>query len=99
MNIPEFLFFIFALQRICLINVRNTSKKMTVSEDYYLATKGLTFFPLLMTLIATQVGGGIILGATEEAYRFGWSIIFYPLGAALGLIVLGLGIGRKLAQF
>lgn len=97
MNIPAFVFFIFVLQGICLIVGRNSSKKIATSDDYFLASKGITFFPLLMTFIATQIGGGMILGATEEAYKYGWAIIFYPLGISLGLIFLGLGVGRKLA--
>lgn len=44
-------------------------------------------------------GGGLVLGAAEEAYQFGWSVLLYPLGASLGLILLGLGFGKKLAQF
>lgn len=31
-------------------------------------------------------------------FRFGWPVLFYPLGAALGLIVLGSGFGRRLAE-
>ncbi len=53
----------------------------------------------MMTFLATKVGGGVILGASEEAYRFGWAVILYPFGAALGLIVLGCGVGRKLSEF
>jgi len=53
----------------------------------------------MMTFLATQVGGGLVLGAADEAYHFGWSVLLYPLGASLGLIVLGAGIGRKLSEF
>ena len=56
-------------------------------------------FPLTMTFLATIVGGGVVLGAAEEAYKFGWAVLFYPLGSSLGLILLGLGVGRKLAEF
>ncbi|KAF3362231.1 Uncharacterized protein PHSC3_001198 [Chlamydiales bacterium STE3] len=98
MNITAFIFSIFALQGLCLIVGGKSSKSMSSQEDYFLAGKGISFFPLLMTFLATQVGGGIILGATEEAYRYGWPILLYPLGASLGLIFLGLGVGRKLAQ-
>jgi solute:Na+ symporter, SSS family len=98
MNTTVFLLFLFGLQAICFIVGRRSSKGLNTQEDYFLAGKGIRFFPLLMTFLATQVGGGLVLGSAEEAYQFGWSVLFYPLGAGLGLIALGLGIGRKLAE-
>ena len=52
-----------------------------------------------MTFVATQIGGGLVLGAAEEAYKFGWTVLLYPLGACLGFVVLALGIGKKLARY
>ncbi|MCB1213339.1 MAG: sodium:solute symporter family protein [Chlamydiia bacterium] len=74
------------------------SKGQKTNEDYFLMGRKLSFFPLCMTLLATQVGGGSFIGAAEEAYRSGWIVLIYPLGAALGLCVLGLGFGAKLRQ-
>lgn len=51
-----------------------------------------------MTLLATQIGGGALLGASEEAFMRGWGVIFYPLGMVLGLAVLGLGYGAKMRK-
>lgn len=99
MNITAFILFLFGLQLICLFLAKKFSKNLKTSEDYYLAGKSLKFFPLMMTFLATQVGGGLILGSAEEAFQFGPWVLFYPLGASLGLIILGLGIGRRLAEF
>jgi SSS family solute:Na+ symporter len=99
MNISFFMFCLFFLQVICFIVGSRSSKGLKNQEDYFLAGKTIRFFPLMMTFLATQVGGGLVLGAAEEAYRFGWSVIFYPLGASLGLILLACGIGKKMAQF
>jgi len=99
MNIMWFVFFIIGLQIICLYVGKQSAKNLQNQEDYFLAGKNLSFFPLTMTFIATQIGGGIILGSAEEAYRIGWVAILYPLGCVLGLLVLGLGLGRKLAKF
>ena len=52
-----------------------------------------------MTFVATQIGGGLVLGAAEEAYQFGWTVLLYPLGACLGFVVLALGVGKNLARF
>lgn len=99
MNMPVFVFLLFSLQLIYWLVGRSTSKNLQGKEDYFLAGKQVRFFPLMMTFLATQVGGGVILGAADEAYHFGWPVLFYPLGAALGLILLGCGVGRRLAGF
>ena len=98
MDISLFLFVLFGLQALCFLVSWNSSKGMKTSDDYFLAARKVRFFPLMMTFVATQVGGGLVLGAAEEAYKFGWSVLFYPLGASIGLVLLGLGMGRKLAE-
>ncbi len=98
MNVFLFLFVLFGLQALSFFVGWKSSKGMRTSDDYFLANRKVRFFPLMMTFIATQVGGGLVLGAAEEAYKFGWSVLFYPLGASIGLILLGLGMGRKLAE-
>ncbi len=67
-------------------------------EGYFLMGRQLGLLPLTMTLLATQVGGGTLLGAAEEAYTHGWGVIFYPLGMVIGLLILGLGYGAKLRR-
>lgn len=99
MNLTFFVFALFALQTLYWMIGKFSSQNVKGKEDYFLAGKNVRFFPLMMTFFATQVGGGLVLGAADEAYRYGWSVLFYPLGASLGLIVLGLGIGKKLAEF
>lgn len=99
MNIPIFVSMLFALQLFYWLVGKRASNNSSVKEDYFLAGKSVRFFPLMMTFLATQVGGGIVLGAADEAFHHGWPVLLYPLGAALGLVVLGAGIGRKLATF
>lgn len=99
MNIPIFIGLLFCLQFFYWLVGRQASKNLKNQEDYFLAGKSVQLFPLMMTFLATQVGGGVILGAADEAYLFGWPVLLYPLGAAFGLILLGCGIGRKLAGF
>ncbi len=99
MDFTLFFTILFLLLGFCTYAGRQASKNLTDQEDYFLAGKGITFFPLMMTLVATQVGGGLVLGSAEEAYRFGWPVILYPLGASLGFLFLASGIGRRMAQF
>ena len=99
MNISIFLFLLFVLQGLYWLVGFLSSRKVASHEDYFLAGKQVRFFPLMMTFLATQVGGGLVLGAAEEAFSFGWTVLLYPLGAALGLILLGSGTGKRLARF
>lgn len=99
MNVVLFISILFGLQFFYWLIGRYASRNSKNQEDYFLAGKSVRFFPLMMTFLATQVGGGVVLGAADEAYRFGWPVLLYPLGAAFGLILLGCGIGRRLAGF
>ena len=99
MDMTAFISVLAILQLICLWVGKKASNGLDNQEEYFLAGKGVRFFPLLMTFLATQVGGCLILGAAEEAYRFGWTVLLYPLGASLGFLVLALGVGKKMAQF
>lgn len=99
MNVIVFVVSFFILQFVCLIIGKKASKQLETQEDYFLAGRSIRFFPLLMTLIATQIGGGLILGSAEEAYRYGWYVLLYPFGASLGLILLAAGVGKRLSQF
>lgn len=97
MNPYLFILMLFCLQFFYWLVGRKASKNVKGQEDYFLAGKNVRFFPLMMTFLATQVGGGAIMGSAEEAYIFGWPVLLYPLGMALGLMLLGCGVGRRLA--
>lgn len=97
MNITLFILLLFGIQLFCWFISRRTSKDLSTQMDYFLAGKRVQFFPLMMTFFAGQVGGGLILGSAEEAYKFGWAVILYPLGAACGLMALGTSLGERLA--
>lgn len=99
MNITIFISLLFTLQFLYWFVGRRASRNLNNRDDYFLAGKSVKLFPLMMTFLATQVGGGVVLGAAEEAYQFGWPVLLYPLGGALGLILLGSGIGKRLAEF
>lgn len=67
-------------------------------EDYYLAGRSLNSTSLILTLMATQVGGGTILGAADKAYECGWLVLYYPLGISLGFFCLAAGLGARFQQ-
>jgi SSS family solute:Na+ symporter len=68
-------------------------------EDYLLSGRSLSTFALTMTIVATQLGGGTLLGSAEEAYRSGWPVLLYPLGSCLGLLFLATGFGARMRAY
>ncbi len=65
-------------------------------KDFFLGGRSLGVFPLVMTFLGTQIGGGFILGTADSAFRQGILGIGYPLGLAIGFFGLGTGFGAKL---
>jgi len=72
------------------------SKKIKNTTDYFLAGRNLGFFSVTLTLVATQIGGGMLLGTSQEAYNVGFYGIMYTIGMSLGFLLLGLGFASKL---
>ena len=75
-----------------------TSAKIKNETDYFLGGRKMGFFYIFMTLLATQLGGGAIVGTAEAAYLHGWKAISYSAGVALGMIFMACGIGAKLRR-
>ncbi|MBD3231234.1 hypothetical protein GF322_01075 [Candidatus Dependentiae bacterium] len=75
------------------------SRGIKTTQDFFLAGKNLGLFYLTFTLVATQIGGGTLLGTSAESYKIGYFGIFYSLGITLGFLFLGLGIASKLRSF
>jgi SSS family solute:Na+ symporter len=51
-----------------------------------------------MTILATQLGGGAIIGAADAAYQHGWIALAYSGGIALGLALLALKFGSRFRE-
>lgn len=98
MNIPLFTTLLILLGASFIWLGKRASRTVKTFEDYFLGGRKLGFFALTMTLLATQLGGGALMGAADEAYKGGWMVIFYPMGMVLGLLLLGLGFGAKLRK-
>jgi SSS family solute:Na+ symporter len=68
-------------------------------EDYFICRSSLKLGWLTLTILATQLGGGTVIGAAETAYSSGWVGCFYSLGIGVGLILMGLFIAPKLKSY
>lgn len=76
------------------------SRGVKTTEDYFLAGRSLGIFPLTISLAATQLGGGFILGTSREAYSYGYIGLMYVVGVCIGFLLLSTtGIASKLRAF
>jgi len=96
MNTNLFLLIFGSLTTIYLIIGTWASKNIKTTQDYFLANRNLGLWPVTFTLIATQLGGGMLLGTSQKAYEIGFLGIFYTLGISLGFIILASGLAGKL---
>lgn len=96
MNVALFLPILFSFAVVYFIVGWITSKKVKTVEGYFLADRSVGVLPLTFTLVATQLGSGLLLGTAERAYKIGLWGILYTLGISLGFIILGLGFAARL---
>lgn len=73
-----------------------TSRKVKTLQSYFLANRSLGVFKLTFTLIATQLGSGLILGTAQRAYEIGILGVFYTIGMSIGFILLGCGFASRM---
>jgi SSS family solute:Na+ symporter len=75
------------------------ARRVTRSGDFFVAGRSLSTGLLFTTLLAANIGAGSTVGATGLAYRYGWSAWWWSGSAALGCLVLGLGVAPRLHRF
>lgn len=73
-----------------------TSRNVKTLKDYFLADRNLGIFKLTFTLVATQLGSGLLLGTSQRAYHLGLLGIMYTVGMSLGFIILGCGLASRM---
>lgn len=62
------------------------------------ANRSLSMLGVAFSLIATQIGGGAIIGTADAAYTCGIYAIFYSLGLGLGFLLLSFVGASKLRK-
>lgn len=75
------------------------SKDVHTKDDYFLGNRQFGLVSVTLTLIATQVGAGMLVGASDEAYAHGYYGLLYNLGMTIGFLLLGLGAASKMRGF
>lgn len=95
-NVPVFLAVLGALTAFYFFIGLYASRTVTSTSDYFLAGRSLGLFAVTATLIATQLGGGMLLGTCQEAYITGFYGILYTLGMSIGFILLASGLAARM---
>ncbi len=94
-----FLLVFGALGALYFILGIRASRNVKTDLDYFVANRQLGTWQISCNLIATQLGGGMLLGTAAVAYTSGYYGILYTLGMALGFLLLSSGIAARLQQF
>jgi SSS family solute:Na+ symporter len=96
MNTTLFLGILFGMAFIYALIGIFSAYKIRNMKDFFLADRNLGVWKLTFTLIATQLGSGMLLGTTADAYKYGAFGILYVLGISAGFLLLGFGLAGKL---
>lgn len=96
MNIHLFLAILAVFMLIYSILGFYASRHVKNVTDYFLAGRKLGVFSVTFALLATQIGGGMLLGTAQNSYSIGLFGIMYNLGMVIGFLLLGTGIAGRL---
>ena len=64
------------------------SKKIKNAEDFMVAGRSLSLTTMVFTLICTWIGSGTFIAGAEYAASAGWSSLWLPAGAWVGIAVI-----------
>jgi len=64
------------------------SKKVKSHEDFMVAGRRLSLRVMVFTLICTWIGSGTFIAGAEYAFRAGWSSVWMPGGAWIGIVII-----------
>jgi len=64
------------------------ARKVKTQDDMMVAGRTLPVTVMIFTLICTWIGSGTFIGGAEFAAKAGWSALWSPLGAWLGILVI-----------
>src|SRR5512135_2617753 len=64
------------------------SKKVKTQEDMMVAGRSLGVTKMVFTLVCTWIGSGTFIAGAEYAAKAGWSSLWMPAGAWVGIAVI-----------
>jgi solute:Na+ symporter, SSS family len=75
-----------------------TKKKSRTTDGFFLANRSIGWKSLTATITATTIGGSATIVAGGRIYSLGLPGLWYDIGGAIGLIVLGLFLAKKIRK-
>ncbi len=64
------------------------SKKVKSQEDFMVAGRSLPLTVMVFTLVCTWIGSGTFIAGAEYAAKAGWSSLWMPAGAWVGIAII-----------
>ena len=64
------------------------SRSVKSHEDFMVAGRSLSIRVMVFTLICTWIGSGTFIAGAEYAYKAGFSSLWMPAGAWLGIFII-----------
>ncbi|MGA2296703.1 MAG: sodium:solute symporter family protein [FCB group bacterium] len=64
------------------------AKSVKTSEDMMVAGRSLGVTKMVFTLVCTWIGSGTFIAGAEFAYKAGWSSLWMPAGAWVGIAII-----------
>lgn len=83
-----YLLIIFAYLLVLTVFNFLRSKKVKTQEDMMVAGRSLGLMKMVFTLVCTWIGSGTFIAGAEYAYRAGWSAMWMPAGAWVGIAII-----------
>ncbi len=83
-----FLFVILAYLLVLTAFNFYRSRRVKTQEDFMVAGRQLSLTTMVFTLVCTWIGSGTFIAGAEYAYYAGWSAIWQPAGAFLGIAII-----------
>ncbi len=64
------------------------ARRVKTQDDMMVAGRTLSLWVIVFTLICTWIGSGTFIAGAEYAYHAGWSSLWLPAGAWIGILVI-----------
>lgn len=89
---------LIAYMAVVLVVGLRASKRVSGSEDFLLAGRSMGLFVLVGTLCATQLGGGNIIGTSNNGYNQGLSGMTFGVSTGVAMLVLGFLMAKPMRK-
>ena len=70
------------------------ARQVKSQDDFMVAGRKLSLTTMVFTLVCTWIGSGTFIAGAEYAYYAGWSAIWQPAGAFVGIAIIYFIAGR-----